>query len=243
MSDPFKNLQVQYKKGEIVYRDGDKANVMFIVNQGEVKLFKKDSTDQQIDLGRYGKGDIFGERAVVEGGRRSETAVANEDSILLVLNRDMFMMLIKKNPEIAVKMIHKFSARLQEATEKIDELLKRASFTKTSDSFATLKILGSETGFALSMKRNLIGRYDPTIGICPDIDISMYDPQKTVSRKHAVIHRIEDESFIEEEMGVINGTYLNGEKLEAGKKVPLTDGDRIHFGLVACEYLERKDGE
>jgi len=241
MADPFKNLQVHYKKGELVYSDGDKASVMFIVSSGRVKLFKKDATDQEMELGQYGKGDIFGEMGVIEGGTRHESAVALEDSVLIVLNASMFMTLIKKNPEIAVQMIKKFSARLQDASQKIDELLKRASFRKTSDSFATLKILGTEKGFALSLKRNLIGRYDPTIGICPDIDISMFDPQKTVSRKHAVIHHIDGESFLEEEMGVINGTYLNGEKLDPGRKYPLTDGDRIHFGLVACEYLETGD--
>jgi len=240
MSDPFKNLQVGYRKGELVYRDGDRANAMFIVSKGSVRLFKKDSTDQEIDLGTYVKGDIFGELGVIDGDTRTEHAVAVDDSILLVLNRAMFMALMKKNPEIAVKMIRKFSERLQDATKKIDELVKRASYQKTSDAFASMSILGEEKGFDLTLKRNLIGRYDPTIGICPDIDISMFDPQKTVSRKHAVIHRIDDESFLEEEMGVINGTYLNGEKLDPGKKYPITDGDRIHFGLVACEYREKK---
>jgi len=241
LADPFGNLQVEYKKGELVYRDGDNASVMFVVSSGAVKLFKKDSTDQQIDLGTYKKGDIFGELGVIETGRRYETAVAVEDARVVVINREMFMTLIRKNPEIAVKMIRKFSERLSDATKKIDELIKRTGFKKASDMFAILKVLGSEQVFPLTLKKNLIGRYDPTIGICPDIDISMFDPQKTVSRKHAVILRENDESFLEEEMGVINGTYLNGEKLESGQRYPIEDGDRIHFGLVACEYSERTD--
>ncbi len=241
MADPFKNLQVEYKKGELVYRDGDNASVMFIVSSGSVKLFKKDSTDQQIDLGIYRKGDIFGELGVIEAGKRLENAVAVEDGRVVVINREMFMSLVRKNPEIAVKMIKKFSARLSDATKKIDELVKRTGFKKSSDMFAMLKVLGSDQVFPLSLKRNLVGRYDSTIGICPDIDISMFDPQKTVSRKHAVIIHENSESFLEEEMGVINGTYLNGEKLESGQRYPLADGDRIHFGLVACEYSERID--
>ncbi len=241
MADPFGNLQVDYKKGEMVYKDGDNASVMFVISKGTVKLFKKDSTDQQIDLGLYHKGDIFGELGVIEGGKRYETAVAVEDTRIVVINREMFMTLIRKNPEISVKMIRKFSERLSDATQKIDELVKRTGFTKASDMFAILKVLGSDQVFPLALKRNLIGRYDPTIGICPDIDISMFDPQKTVSRKHAVIIHENSESFMEEEMGVINGTYLNGEKLESGQRYPLADGDRIHFGLVACEYSERID--
>lgn len=232
---------MKYKKGELVYKDGDNASVMFIISTGTVKLFKKDSTDQQIDLGIYSKGDIFGELGVIETSKRLDSAVALEDSRIVVINREMFMTLIRKNPEIAVKMIRKFSARLSDATQKIDELVKRTGFRKASDVFAILKVLGSEQVFPLTLKRNLIGRYDPTIGICPDIDISMFDPQKTVSRKHAVILRENGESFIEEEMGVINGTYLNGEKLETGQHYPVTDGDRVHFGLVACEYSERID--
>ena len=238
MSDPFANLQVQYKQGELIYKDGENATVMFVVSKGQVKLLKKDASDHPIDLGVYKKGDIFGELGVVEDAPRTEDAVALEDTVLVVINRQTFMTLLRKNPEIAVKMIRKFSERLSDATRKIDELVKRADLKKASDVYATLQILGTERGFELSLKKNLIGRYDPSIGICPDIDISMFDPQKTVSRKHALISRIESDSFLEEEMGVINGTYLNGEKLEAGRQYLLSDGDRIHFGLVACEYLE-----
>ncbi len=241
MADPFGNLQVEYKKGELVYRDGDNASVMFVVSAGSVKLFKRDATDKQIDLGVYRKGDIFGELGVIESGKRYENAVALEDTRVVVINHEMFVTLIRKNPEIAIKMIRKFSQRLSEASQKIDELVKRTGFTKASDVFGVLKVLGSDQVFPLSLKRNLIGRYDPTIGICPDLDISMFDPQKTVSRKHAVILRIDGNSFLEEEMGVINGTYLNGEKLESGQRYPVNDGDRIHFGLVACEYSERID--
>lgn len=234
----LKNLIVNYKKGELIYTENEKGSTMFIVSSGKVKLFKKGLNNKEISLGEYDKGNFIGELAVTESYVRTENAVALEDTSLIAISRAVFKTMILKNPEIAMKMIQKFSSRLKELNELIDNLKTTDKEIKEATNlFGKLKISGYNQSFPITMKKTLIGRYDPVIGICPDIDISSYDPQKTVSRKHALIVITDDGNFIEEEVGVINGTYLNGNKIDTGKKYRLQPGDKIHFGLVACEFI------
>jgi CRP-like cAMP-binding protein len=235
----LKNLIVHYKKGELIYTEHEKGSTMFIVHSGKVKLFKKGLGNKEIPLGIYGKGSFIGELAVTESYVRTENAVALEDTSLIAISRAVFKTMILKNPEIAMKMIKKFSEKLKEANQIIDKLkTEDKEIKEATNVFGHLKVSGYNQSFPITMKTTLIGRYDPVIGICPDIDISSYDPQKTVSRKHALIIITDDGTFIEEEVGVINGTYLNGNKIDTGKKYKLNDKDKIHFGLVACEFLK-----
>jgi len=234
----LKNLIVNYKKGELIYTEHEKGSTMFIISSGKVKLFKKGINNKEIPLGIYSKGSFIGELAVTESFIRTENAVALEDISLIAISRAVFKTMILKNPEIALKMIQKFSSRLKELNQVLDKVkIADKEIKEATNIFGHLKISGYNQSFPITMKTTLIGRYDPVIGICPDIDISSYDPQKTVSRKHALIVINDEGTFIEEEVGVINGTYLNGNKIDTGKKYRIENSDKIHFGLVACEFI------
>jgi pSer/pThr/pTyr-binding forkhead associated (FHA) protein len=42
--------------------------------------------------------------------------------------------------------------------------------------------------------------------------------------------------FLREEIGVANGTFVNGERVATGLEVPITDGDEVKFGLVRMRF-------
>ncbi len=237
----FKNLIVSFDKDEYIYKENETASTMFIIHQGKVKLFKKTENGEEFVLGEFGKGDFFGEMAVLGENRRTENAIALEPVKVIVITKPVFIKLLKNNAEIAVKMIAKFSEKLKDANRMIDTLLKQKQLNLEStkgEHYAYLELIESGEKIPLNSNTIVIGRYDPIIGIYPDIDISPYDPQKTVSRKHAVITREGNGTYIEEQIGVINGTFINGEKIKSGQKYKLNDGDKIFFGLVGCYYRE-----
>jgi pSer/pThr/pTyr-binding forkhead associated (FHA) protein len=72
-----------------------------------------------------------------------------------------------------------------------------------------------------------------TIGRADDNDLTIEKP--TVSRHHAVVTEEGDRWFLEDR-GSFNGTFLNGQRIQAGAKVPLRHGDRIGFGAESVVF-------
>ncbi len=95
--------------------------------------------------------------------------------------------------------------------------------------------------FTLEKTENLVGRRDPLSNIFPEVDLSRYDPQTKISRKHARIWR-EGEIYLVEDLGSSNGTVLISQtkdalKLEPNKAQMLSDGDKIKLGDTTLQFV------
>src|SRR5258708_5627746 len=107
---------------------------------------------------------------------------------------------------------------------------------------ATAKLVVSGTteldaSFLLQKDSNLVGRTDPLSNIFPEVDLSRFDPQTKVSRRHARIWR-EGEAFMLEDLGSVNGTVINDIiRLEPRQPRALDSGDRIRLGETTLHFL------
>ena len=90
--------------------------------------------------------------------------------------------------------------------------------------------------FTLISDRAAIGRFDPVTGMRPDVDLSAVDINRSVSRHHARLVRQGSVYNLTEEVGALNGTFINGKRLTTGKPVPLRDGDEIGLGMVRMRF-------
>ena len=70
----------------------------------------------------------------------------------------------------------------------------------------------------------------------PDIDLTELDFKRTVSRRHARIIHAQGSYAVMEEVGALNGTFVNGDQLVTGGQHPLADGDRLEVGAVALVF-------
>ena len=94
-----------------------------------------------------------------------------------------------------------------------------------------------DASFLLQKDSNLVGRTDPLSNIFPEVDLSRFDPQTKVSRRHARIWR-EGESFMVEDLGSVNGTVVNDViRLEPRQPRALDSGDRIKMGETTLHFL------
>ncbi|PYS35777.1 MAG: hypothetical protein DMF75_02690 [Acidobacteria bacterium] len=94
-----------------------------------------------------------------------------------------------------------------------------------------------DASFLLQRDSNLLGRTDPLSNIFPEVDLSRFDPQTKVSRRHARIWR-EGETFMVEDLGSVNGTVVNDViRLEPREPRPLDSGDRIRLGETTVHFL------
>jgi uncharacterized membrane protein len=103
-----------------LFQAGDPGDSLFIVLNGEIELFIKDTAGQKIVLTTAEAGDMFGELAMLDTGPRTATALALSESEVLVLDRDDLILLFQRKPEAALHML----AALSGLTRKADELLR-----------------------------------------------------------------------------------------------------------------------
>lgn len=99
----------------------------------------------------------------------------------------------------------------------------------------------SAPAFSLQKDDNLLGRRDPMSNIFPEIDLSKYDPQTKISRRHARIWR-EGSNFLVEDLGSSNGTILSRSSAESFRLPPkqpqvLAAGDRIRLGDATLHFI------
>ncbi len=93
------------------------------------------------------------------------------------------------------------------------------------------------TSFILDKDTNLIGRVDPHTGIFPEVDLSTYDPETKVSRRHARVYR-EGGQFLVEDLSSVNGTIVNGTfKLYPKQPRVLQNGDEIRLGETVLKFV------
>jgi len=115
--------EVKVPAGQTLFQAGDPGDSLFIVRDGKIELFIKDTAGQKIVLHTAQSGDMFGELAMLDSGARSATALALTDAELLVLDRDDLVLLFQRKPESALHML----ASLTSLTRKRTSCCARAS--------------------------------------------------------------------------------------------------------------------
>jgi eukaryotic-like serine/threonine-protein kinase len=107
---------------------------------------------------------------------------------------------------------------------------------------ATAKLIVAGTteldvSYTLQKESNLLGRSDPQSNIFPEIDLSRFDPETKVSRRHARIWR-EGETFLIEDLNSVNGTVINDAvRLAPRQPRVLESGDKLRLGETTLHFL------
>lgn len=94
---------------------------------------------------------------------------------------------------------------------------------------ARLTLLATGQMYTLTTAKSLIGRSDPKQGIFPQVDLSSIDTDRSISRRHAMIH-YHDENFWVEDLKAFNTTKINSKAILPGQQFPLKSGDILRIG-------------
>ena len=246
--DSLRPLRSSFSKGSVIFSEGDLGLTMYVIESGEVEIRKVLGGKEQV-LATLSKGDFFGEMCMLEDETpRSATAFAIEDVTAVVIDQSAFTFILKHNPEIAIRMMRKLVIRLQQTTNLLEEAvgykveLEESGMmdapTADPDPNARLVEINSGITFPLADTRDTtVGRIDPVTGILPDIDLTPVDGKRSISRRHARVRREEDGGFsVIEDVGTMNGTFVNGVRLTAGRSAPVVSGDSVVFGTIQCRF-------
>lgn len=125
----FERFGRKYSSGEMIFVEDEEAKEVFMVVEGRMRLVKRVRLVER-DIGVLKSGDIFGETALLNDGRRQCSAVALGNCGVLAFNAVDFEELLRTQPNIAVKLIGQMVRRLQASEERIENMMLRDSQSK-----------------------------------------------------------------------------------------------------------------
>ncbi len=245
--------------GDYIFREGDAGSEMYLIESGAIEILRQHRGPEPIAV--LQSGDFFGEMAVLEDQPRFASARAKTETSLLRVEREDFGKLLITDVEIAIRIMRKLAQRLRRSEQQLAlsvrdlaQVRKRLVNQRVSQTISTdkrakarstpqplLVLEHDETGtrFLITDAQGewLVGRPDPVTGMVPELNFEVIDSARTLSRRHAKVLVEGNLVFLREEVGVANGTQINGTRLKAGVAAPLNSGDRLIFGNIALNVL------
>lgn len=109
---------LNYKKGEIIFREGEDLESLYIVHKGRVKIYQLFESGKEQLLRILESGEFMGELALFTKKTLDSYAEAMEKTEICAIHRNDMQKLMQENPSIAVKILEQFSNRLDQ-TEKL----------------------------------------------------------------------------------------------------------------------------
>ena len=114
---------IDCKEKTCLFRAGDEGKAMYLIERGKVRISVRATDGHEMTLTELGRGDFFGEMALLDGQRRSADAIVSEDARLAVLSREHFLSFVRSNPNVALEMLTALANRLRHT----DELLRHTA--------------------------------------------------------------------------------------------------------------------
>jgi CRP-like cAMP-binding protein len=119
-----------YGAGELIVKEGEAGDSMYIIRSGACDALKAGENERMKLLSTMRKGDFFGEISLLTGEKRSATIKANEDTSLIVIDKDVFSTVINANPLISEQIAQVVIERQQKEGVLLDDLEDMAKSSK-----------------------------------------------------------------------------------------------------------------
>ncbi len=110
-----------YLSGEYIFYQGDPGIGLYVINEGEVAIQRSNDTGEIIPLATFYEGDFFGELALVDGEKRSASAVAKTDCKVSVIFKPDLDEYIEAYPRKGIKILEGISQIIATRLRKLNE--------------------------------------------------------------------------------------------------------------------------
>ncbi len=122
LSDLVQAVQLRHvaAKGELC-RKGDPGNQLYLIVDGVLKAQTTSSSGDDIVFSIMGPGEMFGELALLRGGKRTATVIAIRDSELIVIDRRELFPFLRRYPDAALKLLEVLAARVERLSAKVED--------------------------------------------------------------------------------------------------------------------------
>ena len=108
--------EIAFKEGDAIVKEGDAGLGFYVIKEGGAKVRHRDKI-----VATLGRGDFFGEMALLDDQPRSADVIATEPTKCLVVLRWNFWSMISKNPNVVRGLLKEMSRRLRESDKAMSE--------------------------------------------------------------------------------------------------------------------------
>ncbi|KHD36224.1 Crp/Fnr family transcriptional regulator [Clostridium acetobutylicum] len=112
----------KYRKGQVIFFEGDVEEKLYIVNQGKIKVYRYNNEGREQILYILSEGEFLGDMSLLKKGSFQFNAEALEDTLVCTISKDDFDEIITKNPEITLKILEVLHDRLKNLEDIIQNL-------------------------------------------------------------------------------------------------------------------------
>ena len=121
-----------YKKDELIYREGDNSNFIYLITKGVVKCYKLNEQGKELTTDLYKEGDLFGYSAFAQNITFQETATAIKDVDLVCVTKSELKEVLNKNHKVALALIQLLSNNLSGTKNQLIEMAYSSVHKKTA---------------------------------------------------------------------------------------------------------------
>ena len=108
----------EYGVGDVIFEEGSTGRELYVVLDGEVEIAKLNGGSKTVII-TLGKGEFFGEMAVIDGSSRSATAIAaSQQTRVMRINHARFVYLVSQQPAFALMIMDALSKRLRASNDR-----------------------------------------------------------------------------------------------------------------------------
>ncbi|MBS4021529.1 MAG: Crp/Fnr family transcriptional regulator [Dethiobacter sp.] len=115
-------IKKHFKRGDILFRQGDASDTLYLVKEGSFKLTRVTEDGKEVIVHVAGVRDVLGEAALFREGSHPTTAIALQDARVCALSRQRLEEIIRTHPELAMQVIYSLGNSLYNAWEQATEL-------------------------------------------------------------------------------------------------------------------------
>jgi CRP-like cAMP-binding protein len=116
-------LERRYKKGQIIFHQGDLGDTLYVLAEGTVKVFVTSEHGDEMVLATLHPPDTLGELAVIDGGPRSASAETLEPATLLALTRPTLLELLEGSRALTDALLRSIGNMVRRLTEQASDLV------------------------------------------------------------------------------------------------------------------------
>ena len=121
-----------YKKGRLIFMEGEPADFVGFVLSGRVKLYRMSEEGQERVIHLISAGDVFGEVPFLDNGTHPLTAEAAEETRIAIINHADLRALLERNPCAQERLLAVLSLRLRQTYRQIHSMTFKDAYARTA---------------------------------------------------------------------------------------------------------------